>query len=148
MSEDEEARKRLAISDYLKARGFEAGEPVHEMRYESGVDGLKEALFGWETATLFCSINGEAANIWIFVESIEKDWQLDKNNPLGCRLRAGWRIFGHLLNAPQEGARVRVYLIADIDPNDSTEGFIQRVPDDPDPDGIVEAVDFPYRLDD
>ncbi|POM23799.1 hypothetical protein BTM25_24250 [Actinomadura rubteroloni] len=139
----------LADSEAMKRKGFEAGEPVFEWGVgdEITVDNLLNALKGdGGAAPLRIQGTNQEAPIYVHVQYVRKvfepreldpEEQAREHQPLethfdGCWLFEGWMTELHY--AVPKVVRIRGYL-------DVYALLMQRIPDHPDPNGIIERID-------
>jgi hypothetical protein len=144
---EEEAQK---MHGYLKGRGFEAGESVIRFVPEFDVAQLRDAHYGStynEPKPLRIELAKDLV-LQVVVEmsravygSVTSEFQTQ--NPFGCYRFPDWYVEGWLLKSGfdpyDEVVHVRLYLGAGMP--GFQEGYIQRIPEEPDVEGRINYID-------
>ncbi|ARP71752.1 hypothetical protein LK07_20575 [Streptomyces pluripotens] len=135
------------LYEMFRGYGFEAGETIFIFTPGFSLEDLKNAQFGNTYADPLPIRIGLSASITfdvvvqtttsVFV-GVDHD---GGDTPLGCFKHPDWYVEGWLMKSGfdpyEEARRVRLYLRAAGDNPNPTEGFIQVVPKNPDPNGTI-----------
>ena len=134
--------------DGFKSYGFEAGEPVLYFIPKFTLTDLQEAHYG-STYHEPMPLTIEFADDFVLRVVVQMtravyrpiDDEIESLNPHGCYKHPEWYGEGWLLKSGfdpyAEVVRVRFRLSTTLD-GKFEEGFIQRIPKDPDPDGHID----------
>lgn len=140
---------RTRISEDLKRRGFEPGESVHRFRPEFELGDLQESLFGSTYSLprhLEMNIGGGVGMLRVVVDCVKQFYlphaHCVDDKPLGCYDYPEWYIEGWLLKSGFDpyGEVVRVRMFVQTVAGAFDTALIQRIPANPDPDGLVLVV--------
>jgi hypothetical protein len=141
VSTDEETRR--SISDDLKHRGFEAGEPVYSDVCPFNLQELMDSFaFGTSNTPRVLFVGIGDGRFAFVVGRLEKVYVGQQGSTVHFYPLPDWRFEGWLMNenfSPQPGKyQVRGYIEANGEHFSGLE--IQRIPANPDPDGLIEVL--------
>jgi hypothetical protein len=134
-------------SNELKAKGFEPGTPVYQnLQVRFTVTDLKERLGSPYDAPRPIYVNPDDELLGampVVITSMTAVYPLLEGDPLCCQQYPDWKLEGWVINSgfnPHQGLmRVRMYVFGGdrSNPEALDDLMIQRIPDQPDPDGLV-----------
>ncbi|MGH8542061.1 MAG: hypothetical protein ACREX3_00090 [Gammaproteobacteria bacterium] len=132
----------------LKLMGFEAGETVHyaeDQRFT--LDDVQRSLFSRYSAPhpLVIRIDDCIGVMRIVVTSATSVYEAyterTDDGPLGCLEYPSWKLEGWLMKSGfdpySEVIRVRMYLKSQMTDQEFSGVYIQRIPTNPDPKGLI-----------
>lgn len=152
MPEESGEKLKQDVSRDLKRSGFEAGESVfsfipcftledvREAQFRNTYDEPKPVRIGLSDSIVFNVVVQLVKSVFVGVKYSNTD------NPLGCYKYPDWYIEGWLLKSGfdpyDEIVRIRMYVRVNSG-GEFENAFIQRIPKNSDPEGVIELIENP-----